>query len=101
MSQEDQPGTQKSQRQIVSALNVTRSSVQRMANNLKLKAYKRIRISRRDKNVKQKRKTRCRKLNDRFSVEDVKKIVFTDEKDFTVEVARNRENDRVYGTWYS
>ena len=40
---------------------------------------------------------RARKLLDRFDSEEVKKIIFTDEKDFTIEVAKNRQNDVVYG----
>jgi hypothetical protein len=55
-----------------------------------LKALKRIRVSRRNPTVKEKRKSRARELNSRFSVRSVKNIVFTDEKDFTLEVARNR-----------
>ena len=43
------------------------------------------------------RKTRCRLLLNRFTAEKVKNIIFSDEKDFTLEVARNRQNDRVYG----
>ena len=62
-----------------------------------LKAYKRIRVSRRDEKVRNKRKTRCRLLLNRFTAEKVKNIIFTDEKDFTLEVARNRQNYRVYG----
>jgi len=96
-SQEEAPGTHKSQRKLASDLNVSRSSVRRMTKELNLKAYKRIRVSRRDQNVKQKRKTRSRNLNDKYSAQDVRRIVFTDEKDFSYEVARNRQNDRVYG----
>ena len=47
--------------------------------------------------MRSKRKTRCRLLLNRFTAEKVKNIIFTDEKDFTLEVARNRQNDRVYG----
>ena len=36
-------------------------------------------------------------LLNRFTAENVKNIIFTDEKDFTLEVARNWQNDRVYG----
>ena len=36
-------------------------------------------------------------LLNRFTAEKVKNIIFTDEKDFTLEVARNRQNYRVYG----
>lgn len=96
-SQEEEPGTHLSQRQIAKNLRVSRQSVQRMAKNLQLKAFKRIKVSRRDGNVKQKRKTRCRLLNDRFTNKDVERIVFSDEKDFTLEIAKNRKNDVVYG----
>jgi hypothetical protein len=98
VSQEDDPGRHKSQRKITSELNVSRRSVQRLANELRLKAFKIIHVSRRDANVRPKRKTRARNLNDRYSAESVKRFVFTDEKDFTYEIARNRQNDRVYGT---
>ena len=47
--------------------------------------------------MRSKQKTRCRLLLNRFTAEKVKNIIFTDEKDFTLEVARNRQNDRVYG----
>jgi hypothetical protein len=69
-----------------------------MAKELKLKAFKIIHVSRRDTNVRLKRKTRARNLNDRYSAESVKRIAFTDEKDLTYEIARNRQNDRLYGT---
>ena len=94
-SQEDLPGTHHPQRKIARELGVSQSSVSRLAH--KLKAYKRIRVSRRDEKVRSKRKTRCRLLLNRFTAEKVKNIIFTDEKDFTLEVARNRQNDRVYG----
>jgi len=96
-SQDNEPGTHRSQRQIAQDLSISRSSVQRIVKGLKLKAYKRIRTSHRDCNVRQRRKTRCKSLYDRLSTEDVRKIVFTDEKDFTLEVAKNTQNDRVYG----
>ena len=96
-SQEDLPGTHHQQRKIARELGVSQSSVSKLAHKLKLKAYKRIRVSRRDKKVRSKRKTRCRLLLNRITAEKVKNIMFTDEKDFTLEVARNRQNDRVYG----
>ena len=68
----------------------------RLAHKLKLKTYIRIRVSRRDEKVRSKRKTRCRLLLNRFTAEKVKNIIFTDENDFTLEVARNRQNYRVY-----
>ena len=41
-------------------------------------------------------KTLCRNFYDQYSNEDVKKFVFTNEKDFTLEIARNPQNDMVY-----
>ena len=93
VSQEDQPGTHKSQREISRYLNASRTSVRRMTKELNLKPFKRIRVSRRDNKVKQKRITRSKNLNDRYSIAKVKKLVFTDEKDFSYEVASNRQND--------
>ena len=55
-SQDGKPGTHRSQREIAQDLGISRSSVQRIAKGLKLKAYKRIRISRRDDNVRHRRK---------------------------------------------
>ena len=86
-SQEDLPGTHHTQRKIARELGVSQSSVSRLAHKLKLKAYKRIRVSRRDEKVRSKRKTRCRLLLNRFTAEKVKNIIFTDEKNFTLEVA--------------
>ena len=51
----------------------------------------------RDETVKQKRKTRRKNLEKRLTKKDVERMIFTDEKDFTIEVARNCQNDVVYG----
>lgn len=97
-SQENAPGTHLSQRQISKDLGITRSSVQVIQKKAGLKAFKRIKVSRRDDKVKGKRKSRCRKLLDKFSTSDVRTIIFTDEKDFSVEIAKNHHNDAIYGT---
>ena len=94
--QEDLPGTHHPQQKIACELDISQSSVSRLAHKLKLKAYKWIRVSRRDAKVRSKRKTRCRLLLNRFTAEKVK-IIFIDEKDFTLEVARNQQNYQVYG----
>ena len=96
-SQDNQPGTHKSQRKIGNAIAICQTSVHRITKELNLKAYKRIRVSRRDETVKQKRKTRSKNLDKRFTKNDVERMFFTDEKDFTIEVARNRQNDLLYG----
>src|SRR6218665_277696 len=64
-----------------------------------LKAYKRMPTTRLLTDVKKKRSVRCRALYTRFSKSDVKNIVFTDEKDFTLKIPLNRQiNSRVYGS---
>ena len=97
-SQEDEPGTHKSQRQIAETLGCAQSSVHNIVkNDLKLKAFKRIKTSRKTTAVKTKRKQRARLLLDRFDKKEVESIVFTDEKDFTFEIKKNRQNNPVYG----
>ena len=96
-SQDNQPGIHKSQRKIGNAIGISQTLVHRITKELNLKAYKRIRVSRRDETVKQKRKTRSRNLDKRFTKRNVERMVFTDEKDFTIEVARNGQNDVFYG----
>ena len=58
-SQEDLPGTHHPQQKIARELGVSQSSVSRLAHKLKLKAYKRILVSRRDKKVRSKRDAVC------------------------------------------
>ena len=97
-SQEDMPGTHLSQRKISRHLNIKRASVQHiLSNKIKFKAFKRIKTSRKTANVMQKRKTRSRRLLDSYSAVDVTKIVFTDEKNFSLESPLNSKNDVVYG----
>jgi len=55
-----------------------------------------LRTSAVNANARHSRKTRSQALYRRFSVATVKKLIFTDEKDFTLEVPTNRQNDRVY-----
>ena len=97
-SQENAPGTHQSQRKMASTLNISRRSVQRILSKKQLKAYKRMPTTRLTTDVKKKRKVRCRALYTRFSKSDIKNIVFTDEKDFTLEIPLNRQNSRVYGS---
>ena len=67
-SQEDQPGTHLSQRKIAQKLGISRKIVRNIVKkDIKFKAFKRICTSRKTQNVKEKRKTRSRKLLDRFS----------------------------------
>jgi len=93
-SQEDKPGSDKSQRQTARIIGVSRSSIQRMLKRRLLHAFKRMRTSAVNANARHSRKTRSQALYRRFAT--VKKVIFTDEKDFTLEVPTNCQNDRVY-----
>ena len=50
-SQDNQPGTHKSQRKIGNAIGISQTSVHRITKELNLKAYKRIRVSKRGETV--------------------------------------------------
>ena len=97
-SQEDAPGTHLSQRRIAKRLKMSRSCVRKIIKGqLKWKPFKRIKTSRKSESVKEKRKTRARRLLDRFTTLQVRNIIFTDEKDFPLEIPLNSKNDVVYG----
>ena len=51
LSQDNKPGTHKSQRKIGNAIRICQTSVHRIIKELNLKAYKRIRVSSRDETV--------------------------------------------------
>ena len=84
-SQEDKPGSHKSQRQTARIIGMSRSSVQRMLKRRRLHAFKRMRTSAVNANAKHSRKTRSQALYRHFSLSTVKKVIFTDEKEFTLE----------------
>lgn len=97
-SQDDQPGTHLSQRKISQRLGIKRTSVRTIIKDkLNKKPFKRLRSCRKTPAVRQKRKTLARKALDAFTLDDVKKIVFTDEKNFSLEAPFNSKNDVVYG----
>ena len=74
-SQEDQPGTHLSQRKTAQKLKISRIVVRNIIEkDLKLKPFKRIKTSRKTENVKVKRKTRSRKLLDKYSQTDEKEL---------------------------
>ena len=97
-SQEDNPGSHLSQRKIANRLDLSKTTVQRViSKRLKMKAFKRIKTSRKTTSVKQKRKTRARVLLDSITAAEFKTCVFSDKKNFTLEVPPNTKNNAVYG----
>ena len=58
-SQEDNPGSHKSARQVAAYVGISRRSVGRICKDLQLRLYNRNKVSRRDNNIRSKRKERC------------------------------------------
>jgi len=63
---------------------------------LELKPFKQVQESSRDPDVRGMKETICNDLNHRCSHAGVKKIIFTELKDFSVEIITDHHGDRVY-----
>jgi AraC-like DNA-binding protein len=97
-SQEEDPHSHKSPREIERETGISRSSVRRIVKlDLQLKTYKRVIGQKLNENCKLKRLQRSRQLLERFPTErSIRSIWFTDEKSFTVSTPINHQNDRLY-----
>ena len=88
-SQEDEPGTHNSIRQIAPWISISKSSVHRLVKNKNLHCYKRLKTP-------QMNSVWIWKLLQRFSFHSLPRLMFQDEKDFSFQVQTNRQNNRVY-----
>ena len=97
LSQEGQPQTHRSIRQICRETGISRSSVHRIIHDdLDLKCVKKRRaqeLTQLNRNVRLQRSKQLLKL---YSDDKVNFIWFTDEKVFTVATPKNPQNDRLY-----
>ena len=96
-SQEDEPGTHFSIREIAPHLEASKSSVHRMAKKRKLNSFKRVSTPQLTDGCRGRRLERSSALLNRFSVYSLPRLAFQDEKDFSLQVCTNRQNNRVYG----
>jgi hypothetical protein len=97
LSQENQPQTHRTQRQIVADTGIKRTSVQRIIKrDLNLKCLKRSRAHELTVANKITRMVRARQLLRAYPAHLVNFIWFTDEKVFTVAAPSNTQNDRLY-----
>lgn len=97
MSQESQPGTHRSQREISTETGIPQSSVHRIIHkHLALKCFKKKQAHELTEANKLTRFTRAKQLLKRYPKNMVSFIWFTDEKLFTVAPPMNHQNDRVY-----
>jgi len=77
------------------SLKISRQSVQSVVKNeLELRSYRLFNGQILNDQAKQNRKEKCKKLRDFFKVRRVEDVLWSDEKVFTVEVAKNAQNHR-------
>ena len=99
MSQEDQPGTHRSTRQIARETGIPQTSVMRIINkDLRLKCFKKKRAQELTEANKITRLVRAKQLLKKYPEQAVGFIWFTDEKLFTVAAPVNMQNDRLYAS---
>lgn len=96
-SQDDDPGTSKSPREIQRETGISRSTVRRIAkDDLKLKIFRRREVQQLSDSDAKKRLQACKRLKQRMTVDKIERTWFSDEKIFTVQTPTNTQNDRVY-----
>jgi DDE superfamily endonuclease len=96
-SQEDEPGTSKSTREVASEMNISSESVRRIAKvDLGLSSFKRIPVQIINDATRLKRLTRTKMLLRRLTVAKTKRVFFTDEKNFYLNPPVNNQNNRVW-----
>ena len=96
-SQDDQPGTSKSTRQIAGEMGISATSVRRIAKvNLGLSSFKRMPVQVINDTTKLKRLTRSKMLLRCLNLQKIKRVFFTDEKIFYLNPPVNSQNNRVW-----
>ena len=96
-SQEGNPCTSKSPREIERETGITRSSVRRIAKrDLELKTFRRREVHLLSDADIRKRLAACKRLKKRLTKPKLDRTWFSDEKVFTVQTPSNTQNDRVY-----
>ena len=97
-SQEENPGTHLSPREIEKVTSISRTPVRRMVKRRGLKQFKRVKTPRMSSATQQRRTERAGALAEKFSKKrSIERCVWQDEKDFTVDVPFNAQNNHVYG----
>ena len=96
-SQENEPGTHLTPREISRQIGISSCSVRNIIKkDLHLNVYKRTRVNVLTERHQIQRKACCKRLLERFSVLKVARIWFGDEKNFTLRAPVNSQNNRVY-----
>ena len=97
LSQENNPGSHRTPRQIAKELSLSRSSIRRIVKrDLNLNVFKRIHGQKLTAIHEQKRVAACKRMLRIITPDKLNRTFFSDEKKFTVEPPHNSQNDRVY-----
>ena len=100
-SQEGQPGTSSSTRQVATEIGISATSVRRIAKmDLSLSSFKRMPVQVINDATRVKRLTRSKMLLRRLTVQKAKRVFFTDEKIFYLNPPVNSQNNRVWSMVY-
>ena len=77
---------------------ISRTSIRRMVKRKNLRQFKRLKTPQMSEGTRKRRETRAGSLREKFESISrmIEKTVWHDEKDFTLEVPVNLQNDRVY-----
>ena len=96
VSQEEQPGTHSTQREISANLGISLGSVNLILKEAGLHAFKKVECQKLSVPDKEKRLQRCALLQNFLTPANLDRTFFTDEKIFKLEKPHNNQNDRVY-----
>ena len=98
-SQEEAPHTHLAPRKIAEQTGISRSSIRRMIKRRNFRQFKRVKTPEMNDGCRNRRYARAIALAEKFerNTRMIEKTVWQDEKDFTLDVPVNLQNDRVYG----
>lgn len=97
-SQEDEPGTHQSPRNIAEHLEISHSSVRRIIEKKGINQFKRVKTPQMNEGTRIRRIERAAGLIEKFKNNPrmIERAVFQDESDFPLQIPLNSQNDRVY-----
>ena len=97
-SGEGRPHTHLAPRKITEQTEISRSSIRRMKKKRNLKQFKRLKTPQVSKETGKRKESRASSLRDKpeSNIRMIEKAVWQDERDFTLEVPVNLQNDHVY-----
>ena len=98
-SQEEVPHTLLEPRKIAKQTGISRSSIRRMIKRRNLRQFKRVKTHEINDGCRNRKYARALTLTEKFenNTRMIEKTIWQDEKDFTLDIPVNLQNDGVYG----